>query len=124
MAREEDGVIEARVEPAMLPAAHLMSSVNDVYNAVYIVGDRVGPNLYYGKGAGGDPTASAVVSDIVDMAVRKSARCGRPAMCLSEEGRRVKKSRESVASFYMRFKAEDRPGVLSRRCPGYWPTTA
>ncbi len=72
VAKEEDGVIEARVAPAMLPATHLMSSVNGVYNAVYVVGDRVGPSLYYGKGAGGDPTGSAVVSDIVDMAARKN----------------------------------------------------
>ena len=101
--------------PAMLPAGHLMSSVGDVYNAVYIVGDRVGPNLYYGKGAGADPTASAVVSDIVDMAVRKAAGCRRAAARLAENGRRVKKSRESVSSlFYVRLKTEDKPGVLSR----------
>ena len=114
VASDEDGVIEARAVPAMLPAGHLMSSVSDVYNAVYIVGDRVGPNLYYGKGAGADPTASAVVSDIVDMALRKSERCGRPAVRLAVEGRRVKKSRESVASFYVRLRTEDSPGVLSR----------
>jgi len=114
VAREENGAIEARVEPAMLPAGHLMSSVDDVYNAVYIIGDRVGPNLYYGKGAGADPTASAVVSDIVDMAVRKSEECARPALRFRKEGRRIKRNSESVASFYMRFKAEDRPGVLSR----------
>ncbi len=114
VASEEDGVIEARAVPAMLPAGHLMSSVGDVYNAVYIVGDRVGPNLYYGKGAGADPTASAVVSDIVDMAVRKAAGCRRAAARLAENGRRVKKSRESVSSFYVRLKTEDKPGVLSR----------
>ena len=114
VASEEDGVIEARAVPAMLPAGHLMSSVGDVYNAVYIVGDRVGPNLYYGKGAGADPTASAVVSDIVDMALRKAAGCGRAAARLAENGRRVKKSRESVSSFYVRLRTEDKPGVLSR----------
>ena len=86
------------------------------------MGDRVGPNLYYGKGAGADPTASAVVSDIVDMAVRKAAGCRRAAARLAENGRRVKKSRESVSSFYVRLKTEDKPGVLSRY-RGYWPTT-
>ena len=70
MAKEVNGSIEARVEPAMIPITHPMSSVNGVFNAVYVVGDRVGPSLYYGKGAGGDPTGSAVVSDIVDMAFR------------------------------------------------------
>jgi hypothetical protein len=68
VAKDENGLIEARVEPAMLPMAHVMSNVNGVFNALYVVGDRVGPTLYYGKGAGGDPTGSAVVSDIIDMA--------------------------------------------------------
>jgi homoserine dehydrogenase len=114
VAKEEDGVIEARVEPAMLPAKHLMSDVNDVFNAVYVMGDKVGPNLFYGKGAGGDPTGSAVVSDIVDMALRKQSGCVKTGMVLSEDGRRIKKSDETVTRFYMRFKAEDRPGVLSK----------
>jgi homoserine dehydrogenase len=114
VAKEEDGVIEARVEPAMLPVKHLMSDVNGVYNAVYLVGDRVGPNLYYGRGAGGDATGSAVVSDIVDMAARKASGCFKPPMRLLEGGRRMKRSGETVTPFYMRFKAEDRPGVLSK----------
>jgi len=114
VAKEEDGVIEARVEPAMLPARHLMSDVNGVFNAVYVVGDKVGPNLYYGRGAGGDPTGSAVVSDIADMAARKASGCPRPSMRLTEDGRRIKRSGEMVTPFYMRFKAEDRPGVLSK----------
>jgi homoserine dehydrogenase len=114
VAKEEDGVIEARVEPAMLPAKHLMSDVSGVFNAVYVVGDKVGPNLYYGRGAGGDPTGSAVVSDIVDMAARRASGYPRPNMRLSEDGRRIKRSGEMVTPFYMRFKAEDRPGVLSK----------
>jgi homoserine dehydrogenase len=114
VAKEDNGVIEARVEPAMLPAKHLMSDVNDVFNAVYVMGDKVGPNLFYGKGAGGDPTGSAVVSDIVDMAARKQTGCVRSAMQLSKDGRRIKESGETVTPFYMRFKADDHPGVLSK----------
>ncbi len=68
--------VEVRVEPAMLPVNHPMSSVNGVYNAVYIVGDMTGPNLFYGKGAGSEPTGSAVVSDIVDIAKRISGAGG------------------------------------------------
>jgi homoserine dehydrogenase len=114
VAKEEKGVVEARVEPAMLPARHLMSDVNGVFNAVYVVGDQVGPNLYYGKGAGGSPTGSAVVSDIMDMAARKSSGCFRPSMQLLPDGRRIKRGGETVSPFYMRFRAEDRPGVLSK----------
>jgi homoserine dehydrogenase len=114
IAKDENGAIEARVEPSMLPMKHPLSSVSGVYNAVYVVGDRVGPNLYYGKGAGAEPTGSAVVSDIVDMAMRKSTRGIRPGMQLSADGRRIKAGGESVTPFYMRFRAEDRPGVLSK----------
>jgi len=114
VAKEEGGVIEARVTPAMLPATHLMSSVNGVYNAVYVLGDRVGPSLYYGKGAGGDPTGSAVVSDIVDMAGRINGRRHKPGIRFWAGEREIKRSEETVASFYVRFKCEDRPGTLSK----------
>jgi homoserine dehydrogenase len=114
VAKEDNGVIEARVEPAMLPVGHLMSDVNGVFNAVYVVGDKVGPNLFYGRGAGGDPTGSAVVSDIVDMALRKQSGCIKAAMKLSNEGRRIKTRGETITPFYMRFKAADSSGVLSK----------
>ena len=114
VAKEENGVIEARVEPTMLPVKHLLSDVNGVYNAVYVVGDRAGPNLYYGKGAGALPTGSAVVSDIVDMASRIGSRCVKPGMRLFDGGRRIKTSAETITPFYMRVKAEDSPGVLSK----------
>jgi homoserine dehydrogenase len=114
VAKEENGVIEARVEPAMIPVRHLLSDVNGVFNAVYVEGDKVGPNLYYGKGAGANPTGSAVVSDIVDMASRISSGCIKPGMRLAHGGRRIKRSAETVTPFYMRVKAEDSPGVLSR----------
>ncbi|MCS7280659.1 MAG: homoserine dehydrogenase [Desulfobacterota bacterium] len=107
--------IEARVEPVMLPLDHPLSSVDGVYNGVYIVGDRTGPNLYYGKGAGGDPTGSAVVSDILDMAMRMEAGRRIPRIpVISDEIKGIKKVDEAYAPFYMRFIAEDRPGVLSK----------
>jgi homoserine dehydrogenase len=112
--KEEDGLIDARVEPAMIPVAHPMSSVNGVFNAVYVVGDRVGPTLYYGRGAGSDPTGSAVVSDIVDMASRFAARSPRAMLPLDKNGRRMKSDEESSFPYYMRFTVEDRPGVLSK----------
>ncbi|MDD3844783.1 MAG: homoserine dehydrogenase [Syntrophorhabdaceae bacterium] len=106
--------IEARVEPAMLPVNHPMSSVNGVYNAVYIVGDMVGPNLFYGKGAGSEPTGSAVVSDIVDIAKRifdgGSLKCPRG---LTVAGR-FKEGKASPVPYYLRVMAQDRPGVLSK----------
>jgi homoserine dehydrogenase len=114
IAKERGNMIEARVEPAMIPFAHPMSSVNGVFNAVYVVGDKTGPNLFYGKGAGADPTGSAVVSDIVDMAIRRRAGCLKKGLTAPKGGKKIRKGEESVSPFYMRFKAHDRPGVLSR----------
>jgi homoserine dehydrogenase len=115
VAKEVNGFIEARVEPAMIPVAHPMSSVNGVFNAVYVVGDRVGPTLFYGKGAGSEPTGSAVVSDIVDMALRmesKNLHVRIPPVY--HIGKKARGAKESLAPYYMRFTAEDRPGVLSK----------
>jgi homoserine dehydrogenase len=114
IAKEQDDSIEARVEPTMIPVRHPMSTVNGVFNAVYVVGDHAGPSLYYGKGAGAEPTGSAVVSDIIDMAVRKAAKCSRRGLAAGDSGKRIKKGEESVTPFYVRFKAQDQPGVLSR----------
>jgi len=63
----KDGELEVRVHPTMVDEKHLLASVNDVFNGVYIIGDVVGPVLMYGAGAGMMPTASAVVGDIIDI---------------------------------------------------------
>ena len=99
IAKEQGDSIEARVEPTMIPVRHPMSTVNGVFNAVYVVGDHAGPNLYYGKGAGAEPTGSAVVSDIVDMAVRKAAECARRGLAAGDTDKRIKKGEESVTPF-------------------------
>jgi homoserine dehydrogenase len=114
VAKEEGGLVDARLEPAMIPVAHPMSGVNGVYNAVYVVGDKVGPNLFYGKGAGGDPTGSAVVSDIVDMALRRKSDGGLVRAPLYSAQRKVRTGEESSFLYYMRYTVQDRPGVLSR----------
>lgn len=115
LAKNYGGEIEARVEPVMLPTSHPLSSVEGVFNAVYLVGDRIGPNLYYGQGAGGEPTGSAVVSDIVDMALRmESGRRSIKLPYVSNEISGLRNAHQSVAPFYLRFIAEDRPGVLSK----------
>ncbi len=113
IAKKSASGIEARVEPAMIPLNHPMSSVNGVYNAVYIVGDRVGPNLFYGRGAGGEPTGSAVVSDIVDMAKRISHKIAAPAPGLIVSGK-YREAKSSPVPYYLRVMAKDMPGVLSK----------
>jgi homoserine dehydrogenase len=114
MAKEEEGMVEARVEPTMIPLDHPMASVNGVFNAVYVVGDRTGPNLYYGRGAGGDPTGSAVVSDIVDVAKRIKEGTQRVYLPRWDGRIGVRSGEESSAPYYVRITAHDRPGVLSK----------
>jgi homoserine dehydrogenase len=114
VAKEDKGRIEARVEPAMIPVGHPMSMVDGVFNAAYLVGDKTGPTLYYGKGAGGDPTGSAVVSDIVDMAhrIHGGARAAKIPGIFA--GNKMRVGDRSSVPYYMRFTAKDSPGVLSK----------
>jgi homoserine dehydrogenase len=109
--------IELRVHPTMLPKEHLISSVNGVFNAIYVEGDAVGPSLYYGKGAGKMPTGSAVVSDIVDIArniktgsISRIKGIGMP----EKPFLKIKGMDEVLSSYYLRLSVLDRPGVLSR----------
>ena len=111
--------VEARVHPAMVPLDHIMANVNGVYNAIYLDGDFVGPNLYYGHGAGKKPTGSAVVSDLVHLA--RQIRCGVKSLIpplahvqpLSREVA-IQPIEELRTSYYFRFSAKDSPGVLSK----------
>src|SRR5690606_14231238 len=69
--KEVDGEIEARVHPAFIPHTHPLASVSGAFNAIYTVGDPVGETMFYGRGAGAGPTASAVVSDLIAAALSK-----------------------------------------------------
>ena len=118
MFESKDGV-EARVHPTMIPYSNMLSNVNDSYNAISIVGDAVGEMVLYGYGAGMMPTASAVVSDIVDIArnIKISARERIPT--LAYEPRHIRQMTilpidEIHCRFYFRFTAVDSPGVLSK----------
>jgi homoserine dehydrogenase len=112
----DKGKVELRVHPTMLPANHLLSTVEGVYNAIYISGDAVGPTMFYGQGAGGLPTGSAVVSDLVDLCrdIIKGIKGGdfRLPLVSCDEGM-IKPIDEVSTPYYLRFTALDRPGVLS-----------
>ena len=73
-----DGRVYVRVHPAMLPASHPLASVRESFNAVYVEGEKVGPLMLYGRGAGGDPTAVSVVGDIIELAGSRGARIAAP----------------------------------------------
>ena len=119
IALEINGHIEARVHPTLIPGDHLLSRVDGTFNAVFIDGDAVGPGMYYGKGAGMMPTASAVVSDIIDLSRNLLRGTGQrvPPFSYQQEHIRkiiIKDIREVVTRYYLRFSVLDRPGVLSK----------
>jgi homoserine dehydrogenase len=106
--------VEARVHPTMVPNRHLLATVGDAFNAVYIRGDAVGPTLFYGRGAGSLPTASAVVGDLMDLARRTRAGTGATPLRMGlQETREVVPMEEVSCPYYIRFMSPDRPGVLA-----------
>mgnify|MGYP005839587041 FL=1 len=119
VARKAGRQVEARVHPTMVPLDHIMANVNGVYNAIYLEGDFVGPNLYYGYGAGKRATGSAVVSDLMVLArqIRSGVKTLMPPLAHVHPERdeiSIQPMTELRASYYFRFSAVDRPGVLSK----------
>lgn len=108
--------LDVRVHPAMLNKKHILASVSDAYNAVLLEGDAVGQILLYGKGAGQMPTASAVISDVVDVArnIDSGAPIRVPMNYYNTTHAIAIKKIESITSrYYLRFTVEDKPGVLA-----------
>jgi homoserine dehydrogenase len=117
--KESNGKREVRVHPTLIPEHYILASVGGVFNAVYIKGDAVGPLLFYGQGAGQMPTASAVVSDIVEIAQdillqRPCHSNSLPLRKAEEVGIRIADISEARCRYYLRVSALDQPGVLSR----------
>jgi homoserine dehydrogenase len=114
-----DREIEARLHPTMIPFDHMLANVNGNFNAFHIIGDAADSVFLYGQGAGMMPTASAVVSDVVDIArdIRKGIAGRVPPRVLDEEAIeeiRLMQFDRIWTNYYFRFSAVDRPGVLSR----------
>lgn len=119
IARNLGDSVEARVHPAMIPRDHILANVNEAYNAIYLDGDFVGPNLYYGLGAGRRPTSSAVVSDIMQLArqIRLGPESTPPPLGHVREPEKevmIQPMEKLSSAYYFRFSALDRPGVLSK----------
>jgi homoserine dehydrogenase len=118
IAKAQENAIEARVHPTMIPEENLLAQVGGVFNAIYVVGDFVGQTLFYGRGAGDQPTASAVVSDLVAIArnIRHDAAGRVPSTSYDGASRRPLRllAMEEIASlYYLRCSVVDNPGVLS-----------
>jgi homoserine dehydrogenase len=108
--------VQVSVYPTLVPNSHVLASVNHVFNAVYVRGDVVGDTLYYGRGAGQDATASAVLSDLADAALDR--KCGAkhrvPPFVPHERKGAVLDIREVTSRYYLRLSVIDKPGTLAR----------
>lgn len=114
LAKEDHGALDVRVHPTMIPLDHPLAAVHDVYNAIFVVGDAVGELMFFGKGAGSLPTASAVVGDIFEAALNlRSGQRGKTG-CTCFRNLPVKSINEVKSSFYMLIQVADRPGVLAK----------
>lgn len=118
IARKTEKGIEMRVHPTLIPERRLIANVDGVMNAVLVKADAVGPTLYYGAGAGAEPTASAVVADLIDVARAMDADVDHRVAMLgfkpeSLQDTAVVSQNEFETSYYVRMLADDRPGVLA-----------
>ncbi|CAB4855555.1 MAG: homoserine dehydrogenase [Actinobacteria bacterium] len=112
VAEERDGKVGARVHPAMVPVQHPLASVREAFNAVFIEGEATGEVMLYGRGAGGFPTASAVLGDVID-AAKNLASGGRGATIGKLVRREMLPMEGVVSQYYLELEAADRPGVLA-----------
>ncbi len=110
--KENNGELELRVHPAMIPATHPLANVNDAFNAIFIKGNAVGDLMLYGRGAGDLPTGSAVVGDIISV-LRNNIDDLTPADNNYGNSRlKVQSMDKTVCKYYLRFTVNDTPGTL------------
>ncbi len=117
IARHTEAGVELRVHPTLIPKKRLIANVDGVMNAIVVKGDAVGSTLYYGPGAGSEPTASGVIADIVDIARQINAQAlrGVPALGFSRISEFPLLPIDDIeTAYYLRLSVEDKPGVLSQ----------
>ena len=113
IAKQDEHGITVRVHPAFLPISHPLASVNDVFNAIFVKGDAVGETMFYGRGAGELPTASAVVGDIIDVARDIRHNVSSRILCTCFDQKPIYPVSKTESPYYIRLLVEDKPGVLA-----------
>jgi homoserine dehydrogenase len=106
------GAIGVRVHPAMVPTTHPLASVRESYNAVFVEGEAVGSLMFYGRGAGGSPTASAVLGDLIDAAA--NLRKGAHATLGTLADATIRPIDDARSEYYLNLEVADEPGVLAQ----------
>ncbi len=113
IARETDKGIDVRVHPAFIPTSHPLAAVNDVFNAIFVRGDAVGETMFYGKGAGELPTASAVLADVIDEARDIQHGVSSRILCTCYDNKAFCPIEKTESPYYVRLLVNDEPGVLA-----------
>ena len=108
------GDVEVGVHPTLVPKSHVLASVNGVFNAIAVRGDMVGDTLFYGRGAGQDPTASAVISDLAEAGICLESPRRFYGFTPHELYRNCKPADQIESEYYLRLHVEDEPGVLAK----------
>ncbi|HPN84439.1 MAG TPA: homoserine dehydrogenase [Victivallales bacterium] len=113
--KQQDEDVQIRVHPALVPQKSMLANVSDVFNAVQIKGNPVGETLFYGRGAGRDATASAVVADIVDVCLNLKFGSHRrvPSFKIGRQFRHIIPMNEVNTRYYLRIMVSDQPGVIA-----------
>jgi len=115
--KNDDGNVEVRVHPTLIPVEHMLASVGGVFNAIFVEGDTVGQTMFYGRGAGRRPTASAVLSDVADVcrAIADGPSEYRPgSFTWEKKAQKIRKIGLIEARYYLRVFLPDRAGMLGR----------
>jgi len=114
--KKRGGAVELRVHPTLLPDTHPLSAVSGVFNAICVNGNWVGETMLYGRGAGQQPTTSAVVADIVDVALGRAQATFLNARCFRRKARpaKVVDMEDVTCRYFLRFTVVDKPGVLAQ----------
>jgi len=110
---QPDGAVELRLQPSFIAKSHILASVHGVFNAVAVHGDAAGESLFYGRGAGQDPTASSVVADLVEAARSLRLPEGHRGFLPYRENGRLLPVEDTETAYYVRFDVTDRPGVIA-----------
>lgn len=118
ISKKTEAGVELRVHPTLIPEKRLIANVNGAMNAVLVKGDAVGPTLYYGAGAGAEPTGSAVVADLVDIARLQGVSAEQRVAYLGfqldqQQTLAILPIAEVSSAYYLRMRAMDKPGVLA-----------
>lgn len=114
LAKEDNGLLDTRVHPMMIPLNHPLAAVSGVFNAIFVEGDAVGEVMFFGPGAGSMPAGSAIVGDVIDIA--RNLRYGGTGKLgiLTYQDKPIKRVGEIDSSYYLLMEAADRPGVLAK----------